>query len=259
MKKVVVALVGIVVIIGIVALVAFQATSGLAESAQAFFAAIKDNNHGKAYQSLSQEFRAGTSEKEFREFLEKSALTDFAEVSWSSRSMSGGRGELKGSVTTTKGGVVPLQLGFVKENDSWKIYSIQKPQAGLSQQESAESVPPADALVELVDESMRTFAESLNAGDFSAFHAHVSNLWRKQSSVEGFNEMFRVFLDADINMLPALQQHAPVFEQEPAIDGNGVLLLKGHYPTQPSRILFQLKYMYEGIGWRVVGIEVNIV
>lgn len=258
MKKAVIVLVGIAVVIGIAVVVALTATSGMTESAQAFFKAIKEENYTGAYEHLSEEFRASTTQEEFVAFLDNSALMNFSEASWGSRSISGGIGELDGSITTEAGGVVPIRLGLVKENDTWKIYSIHKPRAGVARQESAVDLPSAEALVSLVDKTMLEFAESVNAGDFSGFYAHVSNLWRKQSSVEEFNDIFRSFIEADINLLPALERHTPVFEREPKVDGEGVLVLEGHYPTQPSRLWFELKYLYEGIGWKVVGINVNL-
>ncbi len=37
-----------------------------------------------------------------------------------------------------------------------------------------------------------------------------------------------------------------------------VLIIRGRYPTRPSEIRFQLKYIQEGISWRLIGTKVDI-
>ena len=56
------------------------------------------------------------------------------------------------------------------------------------------------------------------------------------------------------------------FQKELLIDGkvegeinsDGVLMIKGYYPTTPNRIIFQLKYLQEEDEWKLVGIDVNL-
>ncbi|MDD2451499.1 MAG: hypothetical protein PHU11_01005 [Dysgonamonadaceae bacterium] len=257
MKKVLTILGGIIVFIVLVISIVFMMTSSMSDAATAFFTEIKAKNYTQAYTYLSEDFKANTSEDEFVKFLDKSALLNFKETSWSSRSISGGKGELDGSVITENGGVVPIKLDFVKENELWKIYAIHKPQAGLTQSNASDQLPPVNELMKLTDESMLKFARSVNAKDFKEFHAYVSNLWQKQFTVEKFNDTFKPFMDANIDMVPALKANNPIFDKEPAIV-DGVLALEGHYPTQPSRLMFKLEYIYEGNGWKLIGTSVNI-
>jgi len=252
------------IILSVIALIAisisavFVMTSGMTDTATAFFIEVKAKNYDKAYTYLSEEFKANTSKEDFVKFLDKSALLNFKETSWSSRSISGGMGELEGSVISETGGVVPIKLSFIKENENWKIFSIFKPQAGLEQKDSSAKLPSIDELMDLTDESMLKFAESVNAKDFTEFHSYVSNLWQKQFPVEKFNEIFKPFIDANIDMVPALSAHNPKFDIEPSINDDSLLVLEGHYPTQPSRLMFELSYVYEGIGWKLIGTKVNI-
>ena len=55
-----------------------------------------------------------------------------------------------------------------------------------------------------------------------------------------------------------LDNLTPVFDENPTIDKNGVLLIKGHYPTQPNQVLFEQKYIFEGSSWKLVGLKVQI-
>jgi len=79
----------------------------------------------------SSEFRAATPQPEFVVFLQKTNLSKFKSVSWESRSVSPGRGELEGTVSTDDGGSIPLKLAFVKENGEWRIYAFRKATAGI--------------------------------------------------------------------------------------------------------------------------------
>lgn len=257
MKKVAAIVGGLILLIVLATGIVFMMTSSMSDAATAFFTEIKAKNYTKAYTYLSEDFKANTSKDEFVKFLDKSALLNFKETSWSSRSISGGKGELDGSVITENGGVVPIKLSFVKENDVWKIYAIHKQQAGLTQNNTSDQLPPANELMKLTDESMLKFAYSVNAKDFKEFHTYVSNLWQKQFTVEKFNDIFKPFMDANIDMVPALKANNPIFDKEPAIV-DGVLTLEGHYPTQPSRLMFKLEYIYEGNGWKLIGTSVNI-
>jgi hypothetical protein len=62
-------------------------------------------------------------------------------------------------------------------------------------------------------------------------------------------------MDADIS---GIEEVEPVFDSKPAINDDGFLVLKGSYPTQPSKVFFELKYIYEEETWELVGINVNL-
>ena len=75
-------------------------TSGMVDIADAFFAAVKQKDVAKARDYLAEDFKASTDEKALRDFLSRSAIMNFKQSNWSSRQISGGRGELVGSITT---------------------------------------------------------------------------------------------------------------------------------------------------------------
>lgn len=258
MKKLLKILAGIVAVIGVLIAAALMMTSGVSDSADRFFAEVRAKNYAAAYAQLSADFKASTSEAEFVAFLERSALVAFNDTSWNSRSVSGDRGELEGTVITDSGGVVPIRLGFVNENGQWKIHSIHKPRAGLADDETSARRPSDEELVALADEALLKFAAAVNARDFSGYHAYISHLWRKQHTVEQLNQAFKGFMDIGVDLIPALRANSPRFDVKPAIDDNGVLIVEGHYPTQPSRLFFKLKYIYEGVAWKLVGTNINL-
>lgn len=257
MAKLMKVLLGIVAFIVIAVIAVFYFTSNLTKVADEFFTAVKNKDMDKAYTYLSEDFRADTSKQDLQQFLEKNSLNNYKQASWSSRSISGGRGEISGSITTDSGGVVPLIIDFVKGDDGWKIYTIQKPFAGVQNQIAALKIPEEKKLMQLVNESMSVFSDSVADKSMAQFHAYISNLWQKQYSIEKLDEAFGSFYQLDLN-LKVLENNSPQFSNNPSIDENGALIISGIYPTKPKQVHFEQKYIYEGLGWKLFGFYINI-
>ncbi len=246
--------IGAVVVIAIAA-VMFM-TAGMSDTADKFFAAIKHDNYDEAYSLLSEDFKSNTSKNQLKIFLTKNALTTFKETSWGSRSVNGSRGELAGSITTESGGVVPISLGFVKGENDWKIYSIKKPSSGIQEESKSIQLPSEKDQIELVADSMNIFAISVNDKSMKKFHNHISYTWQKQFSVEKLDEAYGKLYNTGTD-LTVLNQHSPQFSSKATIDENGVLLLAGHYPTKPTSVLFEQEFVYEGLGWKLLGFNIS--
>lgn len=255
MKKWMKILLGIIAFVVLVSVGVFYLTSGMVDTANAFFKAVKEKDIAKARNYLAEDFKASTDEKALTAFLSNSAILNFKESSWSNRQISGKRGELDGSITTETGGVVPIKMTLVKEDGGWKIYSIQKPAAGLQTQRSWPDAPGKAEQMVLVKQSMHDFIASVNNKDMTHFRGTVSQLWQKQFATEKFNQVFKPVIDSDLNW-PVLETLDPILIDEPKIDEDGVLLLAGYYPTKPN-LHFQQKYIYEGISWKLLGFKVE--
>ena len=234
----------------------FLMTGGMVEVADQFFAAVKANDIETAYSYLSEDFKATTSKEELQRYLARNALAQFKEANWSERSVKGGRGILTGSITTVSGGVVPVKVSFVKGESGWKIYSVQKPAAGL-QEEASQEMPSKAEQRKLVRSAMQIFAVSANEKSMKKFHDAISTMWRKQYSVAKLDEAYGPIMKIGVD-LTILRNINPVFDQKTALDEDGVLLLKGHYPTKPNRVYFEQKYIYQGLDWKLLGFNINI-
>jgi hypothetical protein len=256
MKKLLKIVVGIAVVFVLAIGAVFYFTAGMAGAADEFFAAIKKQDIATARGYLSEDFKASTDETALKNFLTKGALLNFKETTWSSRQITGGRGELEGEVITESGGVVPLKLLFAKENDTWKIYGIQKPTAGLQTEQSSPNIPAKADQVALVKQAMHDFAVSVNNKSMEHFHSTVSQLWQREFTAQKFDEAFGAFFESglDLTVLDGFESSIePV-----AVDENGVLVLEGFFPTRPSKVTFKQQFVYEGIGWKLVGFKVNV-
>jgi len=252
--KILLGVVGVVVL----ALVAiFFFTAGMVTVADEFFVAVRDQDIDEAYSYLSEDFKTSTSQSELLAFAKENRLDDFQEANWQSRSVNGGRGDLEGSITTSTGGVVPIALGFVKGQNGWKIYAIRKPSSGLQTESSDLQLPSEEEQVRLVKESMHVFAVSVNEGTMGKFRMHAANLWQQQFSVQDFDEAFGAFYELGAD-LTVLDNYSPRFDSTATYDEDGFLVIAGHYSTQPNQLRFEQKYVFEGLGWKLVGFSANV-
>jgi hypothetical protein len=313
-------LAGVFVVIGLGVAAVFYFTADMAAVADDFFSAVKSKDLEKARSFLSDDFKAATSKDVLNEFLTKSGLSVYKSASWANRSISGSRGTLNGTVTTEGNGAVPVKLNFAKGESGWKIYSIEKPSAGIqdeattqvqqspgvsqaraasqppmvaqqdnpatqpsttgqpapqvqpvqetqpvqpAQQDQPEENPAArrlpsnDTQVSMVAATMHVFAVSVNEKSMTKFHAYSSRLMQNQYTVKKLDEVFAAFFNLGID-LTILDNHSPIFDEKPVINQDGILVIKGHYPTQPSQVFFEQKYIYEGMNWKVLGLHVNV-
>jgi hypothetical protein len=257
MNKLLKIVIGFVAVFVLAIVAVFYFTSGMTDTAEAFFHAIKKQDIAAARSYLSEDFQASTDEAALKEFLSRGALLNYKETSWSNRQVSGGRGELNGEVTTDTGGVIPLKLMFVKENGQWKIYGIQKPTAGLQTEESSPNIPGKADQVALAKLSMHDFAVSVNNKSMEYFRSTISQLWQKQFTTQQLDDVFadtyKMGLDFTI-----LDSFEPVLEPTTTLGENQELILTGYFPTNPNQVHFTQKYVYEGVTWKLIGFKFSI-
>jgi hypothetical protein len=155
-------------------------TAGLATTADEFFLALKAEDFEKARTYLAEDFRAATSEQELRDFVARSALSNYASASWSSRSIENSTGTLEGVVETVSGGSIPMSISLVREQGDWKIYTLRKLDAGIQSLQSG-ATPSVPDQVRLVRATTHDFADAVARRDFTAFHANAASMCRSRS------------------------------------------------------------------------------
>lgn len=288
-KGCLIAVVAAVVLAVLVLGLVFWLTSGPVEAADEFLALAGRGDLAAAYEAAAPALREQQDEGSFLEAMARLGMTEYESATWTSRSIEGGKAELEGTVTTRGGDEIPIQLTLVEVEDEWKVFSIAGPQAGAAvtptsgepagpgPAPTAPATPaPADApegpltltagpagmpaaaeLERLATESLLALNASIVARDFSTFYVSISELWRRQTTAEELAAAFSQFVERDIDFA-AIGDLPPVFEPAPAIDGDGVLRLSGHYPTTPVRVHFNLRYVWESSAWKLLGIEVNL-
>ncbi len=257
MKKVLIGLVVVLVVIGAIILFVFYLTSGLTQSADRFFTLVREGKTKDAYLSASREFQASAPEEDFVAFLKKSTIADYESATWSSRSVANKIGELEGSIKTRAGGVIPIKLRLIKEDGKWKIRAIEKAAAGLVKTSAEPTVPAEDDLKAMTSRSVLLLARAINSKDFSEFYNATAKVWQSQTTPEALKENFIKYIEQNID-LTIVEAHSPEFIEKPSIDESGRLILKGYYPTQPSRLSFTIKFIRQESEWKLVGIYVSL-
>lgn len=118
-------------------------------------------------------------------------------------------------------------------------------------------VPGPRALEALVKSSLLTLNDAIVTGNFTVFHAKLSKPFRQQYTAEQLAETFKSFVEKNIDY-DVIAAFAPTYEPAPAVDGDGKLLVKGYFLTEPRRVFFDLKFIPSDGEWKLLGVDVNV-
>lgn len=237
------------------------ACSGLTDTpelAESFFKAVKEGDYDKASTFLSEEFKANTNTEQLKAFMEKSAMSNFESASWNSRKVENGVATLEGKITTADGGIIPVTMKFVKENEKWMILSLSREEAGvdMEEEEKTAAIPPDYILEDIVTHSVEKFATAVKFEDFTDFHNSISETWQEQITPEELKKIFNDFIVKKVD-IRAVDEVKPKFTRETYIDKDGLMRVQGYFPTHPKVVNFKLTYIFEEEFWKLFGIEIN--
>jgi len=148
-------------------------------------------------------------------------------------------------------------LKFYREAGEWKLLGINVNLRAAADPNAERPKPPPDAeLKKLVRQTLLDFNDAVQTKNFTEFHARASAPLRQQVSPEKLRQAFQAFIDRRVN-IASVKDLEPKFDAAPKVDADGVLTVKGAYPTRPTRTAFQLKYFQEKGEWRVLGVNVD--
>ncbi len=253
-------IVGVIFAIFIAAFVVIMfLTKDLANTAEEFFRAIKSSDYQKAYFYLSKDFQAVTTPQQLKKFIEANRLNQYKEIEWGNRSISGKKGEIEGSLITQDNNAIPIKLFLVKAKDSWKIYGIKKPKAGIEETplDNQIAMPSVETIYKLIKEATDVFVNSLKNGDFSILYNWCASSCKNEYSLDDISKIFKRFIPIRDLFIEAASQK-PILLETPKIDIKGVLNLKGYYDVGYSKLFFEYEFMKENGKWRLSGILYKI-
>ena len=128
----------------------------------------------------------------------------------------------------------------------------------------SESPVPNQYRIPTVSESERLtlnttleFGEAIQAGNLSLFRNTTSDAFKRAFSEAEFEQAFNGFIEQRINLLAVNKQKA-ILTTAPAMTADGTLILRGYFPTQPSRVYFDYSYVRQNGAWLLSGIDVTI-
>lgn len=128
---------------------------------------------------------------------------------------------------------------------------------GASVAQAQNKVPSDRPLEALVKSSLLTLNDANVTGNYSVLHAKLSKPFRQQFSPEKLKETFKEFGqgNADFDIIAAMK---PAYDPAPVVDGDGKLVVKGSFPTEPSRLLFELEFIPSDGEWKLIRIHVKL-
>ena len=118
-------------------------------------------------------------------------------------------------------------------------------------------VPPARPLEALVKSSLMSLNDANLTGDYRVLHARLSEPFRKQYTPDRLKTTFKEFSEknVDIDIVTAM---TPAYDQPPYVDGEGKLIVHGYFPTEPSRVSFEMDFVNGDGDWKLIRINVTV-
>jgi hypothetical protein len=161
---------------------------------------------------------------------------------------------LKGQYPT-RPNKVTFRLTYIQEASAWKLLGINV--QAIPFVENTGKVPSDKELKALALDSLLAFNDAIQTKSFEKFYKKISQLWQKEVTSDKLREIFQAFIDKEID-IARITNVEPVFDRAPAVNGDGLLVIKGSYPTRPNKVSFELKYVYEDENWSLAGINVQV-
>src|SRR5260370_7216184 len=117
----------------------------------------------------------------------------------------------------------------VEENGGWKIYSIQKSQAGVVAESGGQAIPSKTEAAKLAVDTTLSFARAVNAHDLKAFYAQTAAEFQHDVPFEKFNAGFSPFIEHHINLAPVAKV-APLLTSHPGSSPQPQFHLEVYFP-----------------------------
>jgi len=118
-------------------------------------------------------------------------------------------------------------------------------------------VPSERVLEALVKASLLSFNDANVTGNYAVLHAKLSKPFRDQVPPERLKEIFEEFRrkNIDFDIIAALK---PAYDPAPRVDQDGKLLVKGYFPSEPTRVNFDLDFIPSDGEWKLIRLNVKL-
>ena len=244
----------VILFMGIFALV-FSLTGGLVDSYDQLISKVQSDDISGAYELLSEEYKNNNSVEQFESDVAALGLGKTVKASWNNREISNNRGVLSGTLTMESGGIIPMTITFVKENDQWKIYSLDKLISSELFNEDSDGRSQHDNET-LVFDTLNIFAAALRNNDINSFYEkYTSSALKAETSSADFADYFSSFLsDPDAYLSPAINNGD--IKMTAGLEG-GKLSLVGSIADEFAVVEFDFEYMQEDGEWKLNYFEVR--
>jgi hypothetical protein len=235
----------------------FAVTRPVVNASEQFLSLLGQGKVAEAYASTADGLRAQQDVASFSSAVKQLGLTDYSSVSWSHREINNQEGTAEGTVTARDGGTKAVFIRLVWEGDKWKVVGVRFGGVDLLTLQASSAVPPEAELARMVTETLLDFNQAVQEGDFTAFYGKLSDVWKRQTTPQQLQTIFHEFLEQRIDIGP-IRDLMPQIAPSAVVNDNGVLVVAGKYPTQPSQVRFELQYTRERDRWKLMSISLGV-
>ena len=120
------------------------------------------------------------------------------------------------------------------------------------------AVPSTKTCSQLATRTLLDIDRAIQSGDFEKLYSTLSPVWQRQISSEKLASALAPFVAEGANFSDA-KNTTPTFDSEPALDQNGMLVLKGNHPCRPRIAVFEFIYQHRRAGWQLYGFQLRSV
>ena len=235
----------------------YYITLSMVNVADNFFTSVKEKNLAKAETFLSKGFKENTSRTQLAQYLVNYQMNDYKELSWGYKRIidletKGKSGRIEGTMVTKDGVSSPVKLQFKQEQGVWKVFALEKE---LSQKEIARKKLLQD-YTKLARINIHHLGQAIADNNMSKLYNNISKLWQKETNTTNLNDVYGVFVEKKVNLLP-LDQVSPKLTSA-GVAKNGLLTISGYYPLSEKALYFTQKYVPENKVWKLAGLSIQI-
>ncbi len=243
------------------------------EAVERFVQQVLAGQTGEAYQAAAFAFQAEQSQRAFETASRDLGIIGATSSVVKEEEVVDKNARFEVEVTKQDGESLPLTVQLRQDGGRWLVHSLKSRRStavgmvenrfslvgrGASFTDSLNRpVPDQETVQQLVQETMTQFNAALISGSFTEFYQVLSRAWQVQLTERQLQRAFQTFIDRKVDLTEAMKLEA-VFEEQPKITTEGLLVISGHYPWSPFRVFFNLKYMHEQNQWKLFGIDVNL-
>ncbi len=118
-------------------------------------------------------------------------------------------------------------------------------------------LPRDDILEVMIKSALMAFNDANLTGNYAVLNARLHPVFREQAPPQRLASTFAAFRTNKVDIAPLLV-HRHVLIAPPAIDGEGHLVAKGEFETQPWHVVFDLAWRREGDRWWLWRLNVRV-
>jgi hypothetical protein len=123
----------IVLLGGLAGGAAFYFSQGAVRAADDFFTTLATTGPEATFQKTSAVFREAQTASDFSAWAQTHHLSDFRSANWNSRSISGSKAELSGTLELKNGASLPATMTLTKNDQGiWQVVFVDVPPTGVA-------------------------------------------------------------------------------------------------------------------------------